>query len=148
MKVRFQYGMPALSGKAGDLTFCLHKSSGRVFARRNRYPHLSDNHHKIGSTTANLHRLKPSVAYKNDLRRYLMEYQRSRFVKRRPAANWVNLFLSLMYEMAQKIPGLDLRTISRTEIYEQNLPCISVMRAVEAGLLPPLGDWESLISEL
>lgn len=148
MKVRFQYGMPSLSGNAGDLTFCLHKRSGRVYARINRFPHLSENHHKIGNTTTNLHRLKPSVAYKNDLRKYLVEYQRSRFMKHRPLANWVNLFLSLMYEMAQIIPGLELRSISRTDIYEQNLPCISVKRAVEAGLLPPLGDWKSLISEL
>lgn len=144
MKVRFQCGMPALSGKAGDLTFCLNRRSGKVFARRNSKPRLSAHHHQTGSVTTNLHKIKPSPAYKDDLRRYLRDYQSSRFMRHQPAVNWVNLYLRMTYAMAKMYPGLELRNLTREVIYAQDLPCISVKRAVEAGLLPALGSWEKL----
>jgi len=45
-------------------------------------------------------------------------------------------------------PSLDLETISRAHIQYHDLPCRSVRRAVEAGLLPPVRGYEELDSEL
>ncbi|HOH47212.1 MAG TPA: hypothetical protein PLX59_05180 [Candidatus Cloacimonadota bacterium] len=148
MKVRFQCGMPALSGAVGELVYCWDKRSGQAYARRRKYPKLSEHHHQTGSITANLHRIKPSEAYKNDLIRYLWTYQNSEFMERKPAVSWVNLYLRLMYQMARQRPEIDLRTLNRADIYEQELPCITVRRAVEAGLLPEVGYWEKLMAEL
>jgi hypothetical protein len=43
---------------------------------------------------------------------------------------------------------VDLSTITREFIYENDLPCISVKRAVEAGLLTPVNGYELLTQEM
>jgi hypothetical protein len=58
--------------------------------------------------------------------------------------SWVNIYLKMMHQLAKSYPEIDLKTITRDYIYDNNLPCISVKRAVEAGLLPPVTDWELL----
>jgi len=54
----------------------------------------------------------------------------------------------MMHQLAKSYPEIDLKTITRDYIYENDLPCISVKRAVEAGILPPVRDWELLDSPL
>jgi len=53
-----------------------------------------------------------------------------------------------MYLVEKAYPGVDLRTIMRDYIYAHDLPCISIQKAVEAGLLKRVKGWEGLVSEL
>jgi len=142
MKVRFQWGMPALSGKAGDIVFCLHKRSGKIYARKRKKPSLSENHHKMGAVARNLFALKPTEAFKNDCRIYADKL--GKLSRSRGTENWSNCYIRLMYSLAKARPELDLASLSRAQIYEQDLPCISIKRAVEAGLLVPVRDYERL----
>jgi hypothetical protein len=41
---------------------------------------------------------------------------------------------------------VDIATITKGAIYEQNLPCKSVRAAIDAGLLPPILDYKRLNS--
>lgn len=50
--------------------------------------------------------------------------------------------------MLELDPGLDLKILSRAWIELHDLPCHSVARAVEAGLLPPVRDYQILDAEL
>ncbi|MDD2332581.1 MAG: hypothetical protein PHI68_08015 [Candidatus Cloacimonetes bacterium] len=43
---------------------------------------------------------------------------------------------------------LDLESITKTAIYEQDLPCISVKRAVEDGLLPEVLGYERFTAQM
>jgi len=49
-----------------------------------------------------------------------------------------------MANMAKMNPEIDLKTITRQQIYQENLPCISVKNAVEAGILPPVKGYERM----
>jgi hypothetical protein len=49
-----------------------------------------------------------------------------------------------MYALAKAMPEIDLGTLTREEIYQQDLPCISIKRAVEAGLLEKVDNYQRL----
>ena len=148
MKVRMHPRPTGLSGKMGDLVYCYYKREGLVIARHYVYPTLTEHNGKIGSVNENLHKLAPSDGFKRDARSYVWHYNSTKEGGLKPLRTWTNLFVRLMYAMAKANPALDLRTLTREQIYEQNLPCITIKRAVEAGLLPKVYEWETLDKEM
>ena len=74
---------------------------------------------------------------------YACLYMSRREKDRKTISNWYNIFMMLMWAMAEHY-SVDLRTISRVQIYEQELPCVSVKAAIEAGLLPGVRNYETL----
>ena len=144
MKVKMQYGMPAISGQVGELVYCYNKLTGKMYARRYEYPTLTENHHKMGGVAKNLFAIKPSEDYKYDCRTYAYQLASLRSNKSVNIWTWSNCYLHLMYAMAKALPELDLSTLTREEIYAQDLPCISIKRAVEAGLLEKVKDYMRL----
>lgn len=144
MKVSFQWGMPAVSGKVGNLIFWLHKRSGKVYARKRTKVAITENHHKMGSVARNLFAIKPSEGFKQDCRRYGDSLAKLPGKPRASLYSWSTCYLHLMYKLAKAYPGLDLASLTRAQIYDQNLPCISIQAAVEAGLLEPVKDYERL----
>lgn len=148
MKVNLTYGIGAYSGKLDGVVFCNYRREGLILARKYNYPTLNENNHKLGSTTSNLHRIKPSEGFKNDMRTYLGRYNALRENEGRYVRSWVNLYLKLMRDMAKRDISIDLQTLTRDDIYTRDLPCISIKRAVEAGLLPVVYDYSYLNREI
>ena len=56
--------------------------------------------------------------------------------------SWYNLYIKMLFAMQKALPGIDLATITIEQIYAEQLPCISVKAAVEAGLLPRVKGYE------
>lgn len=148
MKVRFQYGLAGYTGKVDGLVYCYCKDLGRVYARRNTYPRLTQENERIGSITSALFALNPGSAYKDDLYLYRIRYNALRENSDCPVRSWSAMYLKMMYLMAKADSSINLRTLSREEIYARNLPCISVKKAVEAGLLPAVYGYESYVHEM
>lgn len=144
MKTRFQYGLPGFSGKVGELTYCYDRRSGTVYARRYRYPKLKDNHHRMGRIAQNLFALRPSEEFKHDCRNYANAYARGKSPRQARIGTWSNCYLHLMYALSRAYPQIDLESLGREQIYAQDLPCISIKRAVEAGLLDPVPDYQRM----
>lgn len=144
MKVSFQYGLAGYTGKANGLVFCYNWRSGKVYARTNTRPKIGEQNHKLGSITANLHSLKPSTGYIYDLRIYLIHYNGLPENADKRVYSWVNLYLKMMHNLSKMFPEIDLKTITKDYIYANNLPCLSVYKAVESGLLPEVKDWQIL----
>lgn len=148
MKVTFQYGLAGYTGKADGLVYCYSKQLGRVYARRNTYPKLSPENERVGTITAALFAIKPGKAFVNDLYNYRIRYNTLRENHQHPMRSWSALYLKMMYNMAKDEPTINLRTITRGEIYSSELPCISIKKAVEAGLLPVVIGYEAFTQEL
>lgn len=144
MKVRFSDGMGVLSGKYREIVYCHSCKYGYSYVRRRVYPTLTEVNAAIGSKSANIWGLEPSEAYKGDLRSYVAEFDAMRKNYRTPLRAWSCLYTKLMYALERAYPGVDLRSITRQEIYANDLPCISIRKAVEAGLLSPVKGWEAL----
>ncbi len=148
MKVGFNDGMGILSGKFSEIVYCYSRRYGYKYARKRVYPTLTSVNEAIGSKSANIWRLEPSDAYKQDLRDYVQAFDGMRNNYRMPLRSWSCLYTKLMYALERAYPGVDLRSITRQEIYDNDLPCISIKKAVEAGLLNPVKGWEGLVSEI
>lgn len=148
MKVGFQYGIGGYTGKLDGLVYYYDKLGGRVYARKWVYPRLTQENERVGSISEQVFALKPSEAYKANLRRYAARYNALKATEHQPVRSWVNVYLKLMYNMAKLMPEVDLRTLSREQIYQQELPCRSVKQAVEAGLLPVVDGYERMVAEI
>jgi hypothetical protein len=148
MKVGFQYGIGGYSGKLDGLVYYYDKVGGRVYARKWVYPRLTQENERIGIISDNLFALKPSDAYKDNLRLNVTRYNALKSAEHKPVRSWVNIYLKMMYNMAKLMPEVDLRTISRETIYQNDLPCKSVKQAVEAGLLPVVKGYERMNAEI
>ena len=148
MKVTFQYGLAGYTGKADGLVQCYSRALGRVYARRNTPPRLTPENDRVKNITSTLFAIQPSKAYCDDLRFYISRYNSLRENHDHPVRSWPELYLKLMYKMAKTIPNIDLSTITRAYIYEQELPCISIKSAVEAGLVPAVYDYARFDSEI
>lgn len=144
MKARMQFGTTPISGKAGELVFCFNRRTGGMYAREYTYPTLTENHHKMGGVAKNLFGIEPSAEFKYDCRSYAYLFANSRKNRGVKIWTWSNCYLHLMYALAKHMPELDLATLTREQIYSLDLPCISIKRAVEAGLLEKVQDYQML----
>jgi len=84
-------------------------------------------------------------AFKADLKVYLLLHNE---LSRKPFHSWANLYMTLMSRLARHYPELDLKTLSRNDIFANDLPCKSVSAAVQAGLLSPVPGWEVWVAEI
>jgi hypothetical protein len=149
MKVKFKNLVGGYTGKVDGLSIYLHKETGTYLVRR--IPKFKPNpqNHDISNVSHNLFNIHPSKAYRNDLRAYIAAYKASRIKNKRTFISWSNAYYVLLYEMQRQNPSqIDLKTITRAEIYDRDLPCKSVASAVAAGLLPEVKDWETLTALL
>jgi len=145
MKTKLKYCLSELSGTVDDLVLYRNKKSGKLIARRYCVPKPSAENTRIAETSRNLFALAPSEAYKADLKMYLLLHNE---LSHKPFHSWVNLYMTLMSCLAKAYPDIDLKTLSRNDIFANDLPCKSVSAAVQAGLLSPVPGWEKLVAEM
>ena len=148
MRVSYNGGMGVLSGKYKEIVYCYSRKYGHTYACRRIYPTLTGVNEAIGSKSANIWRLNPSEAYKADSRKYVEAHDQMRKNYNDPLRAWSCLYIKLMYALERMYPGVDLRTLTRQYIYDNDLPCISIQKAVQAGLLIPVKGWEDMTSEI
>ncbi len=143
MKVKMNCGTCGYSGTLDGLVFYRNRGTEALFARRYVYPRPTEENERVASISRQIFALQPSAGYKNDLKVYLLRYNRLQSTAK-PIRSWVTLYTRLMYAVAKADQTIDLKIITRDEIYTRDLPCISVTRAVEAGLLTPVEGWERM----
>ena len=144
MKAKLGAFFQSFSGKADGMVYYFNRRLGKMIAREYVKPRANKNNQRFKDVVANLKALNPSKGYKTDLRVYVDIYNSAVSNWEKPLLNWYNAYLKLMWAMARDL-GLDLATLTRAQITEQALPCITVKDAVEAGYLPPVTSYESLV---
>ncbi|MCB5224245.1 MAG: hypothetical protein WCY21_04270 [Candidatus Cloacimonadaceae bacterium] len=144
MKAKLGAFFHSFSGKADGMVYYYNRRLGKVIAREYVKPRANKNNQRFTEVAANLKDLNPSEGYRMDLRVYVDVYNSAVNNWEKPLLNWHNAYLKLMWAMAHAL-GLDLATLTRAQITEQALPCITVKDAVEAGYLPPVTSYESLV---
>jgi hypothetical protein len=147
MKVTFKHMIGGFTGSIDELVYYYDSRLRRVLARRKPKVKISLRHLEFGETAKNLMRINPSEKYKDDLRAYAERtYNLPEFGGVRPL--WNNLYMRIMFAMKKDDPSLDLLNITRAYIELHDLPCRTVQRAIDAGYLPEVRDWQSLTHEL
>ena len=140
MKVVFKNMLKAYSGHCDGLVYYYDPQLERILCRRYVKPRPTPQNAKLAATMRNLKSLNLSEGYITDLKYYAA-------MARKPGTRLSRMiiFTKIMYGMARNM-GVDISTITKSAIYEQNLPCKSVKAAIDAGLLEPILDYQRLDS--
>jgi len=59
---------------------------------------------------------------------------------------WPNVFMKVMRATMKSYPDLDLKTLTREEIIEMNLPCRSIYESINAGYMEKVRDYNKLVN--
>lgn len=144
MKVQFKNTQCGFCGTADDMVYYYHPKLMLNLARLYVVPTASDSNIRTKLVMANLKQINPSESFKQNCRDYICRYNKLKGYQAKPLFTWSNLYLKLMFALQKDNPDIDLTTLSREQIYAQDLPCISIRRAVEAGLLPKVANYQCL----
>lgn len=135
------------TGKLDGLIYYRSKQNGKLYVRKQWSFRDHPEHPRFRNNQRAIFALQPSAAYIQDLRDYLMQYNTR--AKNNSAHAWSNLYARLMYAMQKAMPDtVNLATLTREQIVQQNLPCRTVKTSVENGLLPLVNGYERYNAEL
>jgi hypothetical protein len=148
MKTRFKQNRAGLIGKLDDMVYFYHPQLNEILARKYTEPKTNPSAVRMKSVMANLKLINPSEGYKQNIRDYLILYNKLAENRDKPAINWVNIYLKMLFAMVKVIPDIDLATLNRGQIIEQNLPCRSLNSAIDFGLLPKVRDYERFSQDI
>jgi len=142
MKVLFKNMLKAYSGECDGLVYYYNSRLNRVMCRRHVIPKATPQNAKMKVVAEQLKALQISEEYITDLKYYAaISREHGKHL------NWRNVFMKLMYAMQSNLE-VDLATITREQIFGQNLPCKSVKSAIDAGLLDKIVGYQRLSAEM
>ena len=143
MKATTKFGLKGFKGNVDGMVYYTIPNSDVIIGRTKPDQIKQAQQHKdYGNIARNLKKIKPVQAYRDDFKMYLGLYRALPEAKK-SVSMWYNLYITLLWDM-QKAGIVDLKTITREKIYNENLPCISVKAAVEAGFLPEVVNYQML----
>jgi hypothetical protein len=145
MRAYFKNMIQAYRGTCDGLIYYYNPRLDRVLVRPYVKPRPTEHSRRFGRIASNLRALQPSPGFKGDLSVYVDVCNRRTANADVILQNWYNAYTRLMWNLQRSAPEyIDLETLSREQIYANDLPCLSVRRAVEAGLLAPVNGYELL----
>jgi hypothetical protein len=149
MKIEFKYGVSAYTGKVDEIVIYYTKQSHHCITRRLPVRKPTEQNYSFRQVQVQLQSIKPSQAYKADLNAYREQFNITPRLNSKLLINWNNVYKMLLYDLQRRMPEqVNLATITRQQIYAEDLPCVSVAKAVQEGLLPQVTGWENLTAEI
>jgi hypothetical protein len=134
------------TGKLDGLIYYRSRRNGKLYVRKQFKFKNHPRHADFTSAQKAIYAIKPSEGYKRDLKDYLLQYNKLPESDCKNYQAWTNVYAKLMFGMQKAMQDtVDLRTITRTQMEQLNLPCITVKAAVEAGLLPLVRGYERFV---
>ena len=137
-KVTYKYGVDKLKANLDDLIVYYSPKRHQNLARIWVMPEATEQNAVFGNVHRNLSRLWKSadVAFKKDFRIYA-EFLGGQTNSCIPS---YAVFIGMLYAYKKMVPAVDLRTLSKTEITDNDLPVKSIRTAINAGLLVPVAE--------
>jgi hypothetical protein len=143
MKVKTQFGVRGYTGAVDGMVYYMLPNCDVVIGRKKPEKiKLKQQHLDYRVIYQNLRIMGQSQGFKDDFKLYTALYKELPVAKK-SVSGWYNLFITLMWDL-HKAGTIDLKTITREQIYAENLPCKSVKAAVDAGLLALVLNYHNL----
>ena len=147
MKAVVRQGIKGFSGKLDGAIYYYHPGIKRTLMRKAPKMPVQAQNHEYRMISQQIKAIEPSEAYRHDFRMYLNTLRDRDESLRLPS--WYSLYIKMLWAMQAKYPQqVNLKTITKAQILEQQLPCRSVKCAVEAGLLPEVPGYQYLDREI
>jgi len=153
MRAQFKYGIGSFSGTIDDMVFRPVKSKSGSYVRKYASPKLSEQHLNFGKISKNLISLyySCSPSYISDLKLYTIRY----FNQIKHSSGFdvshssFSVFTKILWALKRKYPDdIDLSDIDLRFIYNHDLPCLSILYSINAGLLPRVNPCQDLICQM
>ena len=149
MKVKYNQRFKGYSGKADGMIYYIDGKSGVELARKAFTFKDHPGQPNFRSAQKQIYTVEPSRFYIQNLKDYLHTYNNLPGNETKQLRTWTNVYNRLMFAMQKAMPEtVDLKTITRQQIYDQDLPCKTVKAAVEAGLLPIVKNYKAMTNEI
>jgi len=143
MKVKTRFGISGYNGNVDGMIYYTLPNSEAIIGRRKPEHFTESTHHNdYRLISQNIGLLQPSQEYKNDFKVYIALYKELPEASKK-VSGWYNLYIAMLWNL-QKSGSVDLKTLTKAQIYADNLPCKSVKAAVESGLLPTVLNYQNL----
>jgi hypothetical protein len=143
MKATVKEGIKGFSGKLDGAIYYYHPRLQRTLMRRAPKMPVQPQNEDYRAIARQIKAIDPSPQYRYDFKIYHSALMDKDASVRYPS--WYSLYVKMLWAMRTKYPGtVDLKTITRQQITDQNLPCRSVKAAVEAGILAEVPGYEHL----
>ena len=143
MKVTVKDGIKGFSGRLDGAIYYYHPRLKRTLMRRQPKMPAQPQNADYATIAQRIKALNPSSAYRYDFKIYLSTLRDHDDQVTYPS--WYSLFVKMLWALQAKYPSqVDLKTLTRSQIIQQELPCVTVRDAVENGLLPMVPGIEYL----
>jgi hypothetical protein len=146
MKATFKRGLCGMSGKMDGAIYYYNSALKRTIMRSYTKPASNPGAELMKLIMANLKLINPAQDFIQNFRDYLLLYNKLPANQNQPAVTWMNLYLKMLFAMAKANPTIDLTTLSRQQIYAEDLPCKCLKTAIDAGLLPSVRNYNRFIA--
>ncbi len=149
MKVTFKNMVHGFTGTADEMIFYMSKRNGKIYARRKFKFKNHSGQPPFKQAQNQIYLIQPSQDFKYNLLDYILGYNDLPQNRLKQVFSWCHIYNKMMWAMQKAMPGqVDLKTITRQQIYDQNLPCKTLKAAIEFGLLPEVEGYQRWDSEI
>ncbi len=147
MKVKVKRGIQGFSGRLDGAIYYYHPGLKKTLMRRMPEMPVQPQNHEYALIARQIKQIEPSEAFKNDFRVYLnLLREKDESIS---VPSWYPLYTKLLWDMQRNYPEqVNLKTITKAQILAEDLPCRSVKKAVEAGLLSEVPGYQYLDKEI
>lgn len=151
MKVFFENGVAAYSGKFAEVIYMTTLNNRLCLARKYTYPELGAVHAELGEISRNLNKLYLEVnsLYLNDLKLYAKKNKKENLPKAKnqlhPMPSAKALFVQIMWAWSLEDPEhVNLKSITLADVVSLESPCRTVKESIEAGYLAKVRAYSDL----
>jgi len=148
MKVQYSKKYRGYSGTDEGGVYYYHPVLEKWLVRKYVVPNNTKNTDRTKAIMINLKLLNPSDGYKQNFKDYLIGYNKLKENQDSPALSWYNLYIKMLFALQKLYASVNLLTLSRAQIFAENLPCRTVKAAIDAGLLPATKNYKRLTKDI
>ncbi len=148
MKAKVKLMLPGFTGNMDDVVIYYNAHLNKYIARKKVMPTFTPDNQIVKDIFAFARRIELSEGYLNDCRKYIKLFNSKNRRHGRAMSTWPNVFLKVMRKMINEHLDIDIKTLTREEIIEKNLPCRNIAAAIEAGYLEKVRGHSILINGL
>ncbi len=151
MKVKFKYGIRNYSGTLDEMTYSAFKRGNICIGRKYVKPRYTPQNELLGAILSNLASVwrDTGIDYREDLRTYAQRRNAETRNNGKLQVNAFSFFLKMMYAWHESDPQHnDLTTVTVADLVISESEVCTISGAVAAGFLPPIAEYDDLVSEI
>jgi hypothetical protein len=146
MKAKLKVLLPGFTGNMDDVVIYYNSKLNKYIARRKVKPKFTPDNSIVKEIHAFRRRIKVSEAYLDDCREYIRLFNQKFRRQGRAMSTWPNVYMKVMRALKKQNPDIDFKTLTREDVQNQNLPCLTIAAAVDAGYLEKVPEYEKLLN--